>query len=275
MGEIMKKCGRCQIVKEDTEFSPSQLERSGGVCRPCCTEKAQNYRNTHRDKVRKYEQEYRPKYLEEHKEEKAAYQHEYYENNKEKFKVGSKKHREANRDELLEYAKTYYQLHKEEFKAYSKKSRQLNREKRNISQHIKRQTDPFEKIRHNVSNLIHITIKRNGSSKNGNSIINHLGYNIEQLKEHLEKQFEPWMSWDNWSKYNTKIWNDNDQTTWTWQLDHIIPQADLPYTAMTDDNFKTCWSLNNLRPYSAKLNSIDGANRIRHTKILMSPNNKN
>ena len=31
-------------------------------------------------------------------------------------------------------------------------------------------------------------------------------------------------------------------------------------------NFIKCWELKNLRPYSAKLNSIDGAKRIRHKK---------
>lgn len=28
---------------------------------------------------------------------------------------------------------------------------------------------------------------------------------------------------------------------------------------MEDDNFKRCWALENLRPYSAKQNIIDGA----------------
>jgi hypothetical protein len=46
--------------------------------------------------------------------------------------------------------------------------------------------------------------------------------------------------------------------------DHIIPQSKLQYTSMKDENFKKCWSLENLRPLSAKQNVIDGATRIRH-----------
>ena len=72
------------------------------------------------------------------------------------------------------------------------------------------------------------------------------------------------MNWDNWGRFISKKWNDHDKLTWTWQLDHIIPQSDLPYTSMEDDNFKKCWSLDNLRPLSAKQNYLDGINRVRH-----------
>lgn len=93
--------------------------------------------------------------------------------------------------------------------------------------------------------------------------IKYLPYTIQELKQHLENQFEPWMNWNNHGKY-TKNWNDQDSATWTWQIDHIIPSSTLPYTNMEEENFKKCWSLENLRPYSAKLNTIDGATRKRH-----------
>ena len=35
---------------------------------------------------------------------------------------------------------------------------------------------------------------------------------------------------------------------------------------MSDDNFKKCWALENLRPLAAKLNIKEGAQRIRHNK---------
>jgi hypothetical protein len=52
----------------------------------------------------------------------------------------------------------------------------------------------------------------------------------------------------------------------TWNLDHIVPRSDLPYASMTEDNFKKCWALSNMRPYSAKQNMIDGTTRARHAK---------
>lgn len=63
---------------------------------------------------------------------------------------------------------------------------------------------------------------------------------MQELKAHLEKQFEPWMSWDNYGAASTDMK--------TWQIDHIVPQSKLSYTAMTDDNFQKCWALSNLRP---------------------------
>lgn len=72
------------------------------------------------------------------------------------------------------------------------------------------------------------------------------------------------MNWNNHGKYDPKTWDDNDPNTWTWQLDHIIPHSEFKYTSTEDEEFKKCWALNNLRPYSAKKNLIDGASKIRH-----------
>ena len=74
------------------------------------------------------------------------------------------------------------------------------------------------------------------------------------------------MNWNNWGIYRSTTWDDHKQSTWTWQIDHIIPQADLPFSSMSDENFNKCWSLENLRPLNAKQNCIDGCTRIRHGK---------
>ena len=115
-----------------------------------------------------------------------------------------------------------------------------------------------------MSKTINKQIKSNGFSKSGKSTTKYLQYSFEELKKYLEKQFEPWMTWDNHGRYNSEIWDNNDQSTWTWQLDHIIPQSNLQYNSMEDNNFKKCWALENLRPYSAKQNWLDGILRIRH-----------
>jgi hypothetical protein len=114
-----------------------------------------------------------------------------------------------------------------------------------------------------VSRAVGNALKIIGSSKRGGSILNNLLYTIAELKIHIQNQFESWMTWQNQGKYNITTWNDNDSITWTWQLDHIIPQSSLPYTSMTDDNFKKCWALENLRPLSAKQNIIDGNRRFK------------
>jgi hypothetical protein len=62
------------------------------------------------------------------------------------------------------------------------------------------------------------------------------------------------MNWYNWGKYSLSTWDDNDSSTWTWNIDHIIPASNFKYVSVTDSEFLKCWSLENLRPYSAKSN---------------------
>jgi hypothetical protein len=119
--------------------------------------------------------------------------------------------------------------------------------------HIKRNNDPFYKLRNKISNLIRIALKKSNGSKSV-SCMKYLPYSIKELKIHLESQFESWMNWNNQGEYVLSQWNDNDLSTWKWQIDHIIPQSILPSSSMEDENFKKCWALENLRPLSAKDN---------------------
>lgn len=121
--------------------------------------------------------------------------------------------------------------------------------------------DPVKNIRKIVSHSINKSLKLNNSSKNGKSITKHLSYTIEDLKEHLRSQFEPWMSWNNHGAYNKKTWKDDNTLTWFWQIDHIIPVCNFNYTSMNDPEFQKCWALENLRPLSAKQNIIDNARK--------------
>jgi hypothetical protein len=125
----------------------------------------------------------------------------------------------------------------------------------------RRKTDPVFRLNGIISSSINKSLKRNGISKS-----KFLTYSIQELKEHLEKQFEPWMNWENHGVYNSETWKNDIQNTWTWNIDHIIPRSDLPYSSMKDENFNKCWALENLRPLSAKQNILEGANMVRHIK---------
>lgn len=108
-------------------------------------------------------------------------------------------------------------------------------------------SDPVKKLKHNVSTAIRDGIKRCGSSKKGNKTFDHLPYTPKELKEHLESQFESWMSWDNYG-------GRNDSEEKTWHIDHIKPQNSFIFTSLKDDQFQECWSLENLRPLEKKEN---------------------
>lgn len=121
--------------------------------------------------------------------------------------------------------------------------------------------DAAAKLRKNVSRVIGRALS---SGKGGESCTKYLPYSFQELKEHLEKQFESWMTWENYGSYDSKVWNDEDQSTWTWNIDHVIPQSKFQYETMRDTAFKECWALNNLRPFSSKDNFLQGVKRSRH-----------
>ena len=182
--------------------------------------------------------------------------------------ANQKSYYEDNKERRLEYQIQYAKDHKVDKKDYDKVYRQENKailnKKRVAYDSNRMKTDQVFRLRKLVSLTIRIYIKKSNSSKNRISIKKYLTYSFKELKDHIEKQFEPWMTWENQGSYFVSKWNDDDSSTWKWQLDHIIPQSDLPYISMEDDNFKKCWALENLRPYSAKQNLLDGTTRIRH-----------
>ncbi len=106
----------------------------------------------------------------------------------------------------------------------------------------RRKEDIAWKLRKNISITICNNLKNRGYKKQA-SCFNYLGYSIDQLKAHLELQFEPWMNWENWGKVSTQ--------ERTWNIDHIYPQSKLPYDNFEHPNFRKCWALENLRPLCA------------------------
>lgn len=116
------------------------------------------------------------------------------------------------------------------------------------------------RLRHITSFLIYLGLKKRNLTKDGKSGWAALPYTVKELRAHLESQFEPWMTWDNWGKYDPETFDSNPR----WQLDHIIPQSDFQFKEMGDEEWLKCWNLNNLRPLSAKQNVLDGTRRTRH-----------
>lgn len=232
---MSKCCPKCGIDKDKTEYSASQFLKKTGWCKLC----NKQYYQQNKQRVKQY--------IKDNKSKIDTYKKEWYQNNKQEKSAYNKEYRANNQATIASYKKDYYQKNKETI--LIDKKRIFN---------IRYNNDPNFKLRSNFSLRIRMALKKSNVLKNGDSILKYLPYSIEELKQHLEKQFEPWMTWDNHGKYDAKTWDDNNQNTWTWNIDHIIPQARLPYTSMTDDNFTKCWSLDNLRPYSAKQNIIDG-----------------
>jgi hypothetical protein len=263
-----KTCITCKITKSTADFQPRNPSKDGyrNDCRECLYIKKKKYREENAIAIKEHKKEFYQEnkkeiaveakaWREEHKEQISEQGKIYYQKNKDKISKYCDDYYLKNRDKILEQKKDYYQQNKKEI---------IQRVVKYGAERIK--TDMAYKLRKTVSKAVSDTLKYYGLHKNGESITKYLPYPIKELYEHLEKQFEDWMTWENHGNYDPKIWDDNDPTNWTWQIDHIIPQSDLPYKTMEDENFKQCWALENLRPLNAKQNQLDGATRIRHKK---------
>lgn len=169
------------------------------------------------------------------------------------------------------YNSLYHCNNKEKVSKQNQEYKKNNIEKINLYKRMynkqKYHADPNNKIRTVISKAIRQGLIRQDSSKCGGLCMDFLQFTIEELKRHLESKFESWMNWSNYGPYR-KTWDDNNQLTWTWQIDHIIPHSMFIYNSMQDNEFKKCWSIENLRPLCSKQNCIDGVLRLRHLNIL-------
>ena len=100
-----------------------------------------------------------------------------------------------------------------------------------------RQRTERDRLGRNFSTLMCTALKGNKAEQHWEDLV---PYNLAQLRQHLESQFIPPMSWDNYGTY--------------WEVDHIIPQNTFNFTKSTDHDFQICWSLANLRPLTVKEN---------------------
>lgn len=232
----IRKCSKCHQEKE----YPSEFTKRTSFCKKCrnkeLKEKNRQIRSLLLPRVKKS------------KEDILIKSYEWRKNNPEKRKKSIKKYNDAH----IEQRRKYYLKNRDRKILYSKNYIINNRDRVN-SQTRNRRKNPIHRLRHDVSVLIRHGI----NGEKCGSFLKKIPYTIEQLKEHLQSKFESWMTWDNWGTYNIEKWNDNDMSTWTWQIDHIIPHAKFKYSSMEDEDFKKCWALENLRPYSAKQNVLE------------------
>jgi len=135
---------------------------------------------------------------------------------------------------------------KERTKAYNAeyKSRPEIKERTNQRARDRYHSDSVYRMGRIVSNNIYKALKAYGWTKDG-STFDYLPYTPEELAEHLEKQFDEHMTWDNHGTY--------------WHIDHIRPHASFKYDSLDHPDFQKCWALENLRPLKASENMSKGS----------------
>lgn len=172
------------------------------------------------------------------KEEKKEYDKQYYRSNKEKRAKLNKTYYEENKEIRALSNKLYYDENREKLTIYKREY------KKN-----KLKTNPAFKLQHNIRRLISQSFQTSGIKKDTktNKI---LGLSIIDFKSYIEKQFEPWMNWNNYGRYS----RENERT---WQIDHKIPIS----LAKAQEEIIKLNHYTNLRPLCSKEN-LDKRDRL-------------
>jgi hypothetical protein len=151
-------------------------------------------------------------------------------------KVADKKWRDSNKEYISSKSKTWYEKNKEHRKEYLKEYREKNidniRKTKRDYERNRKARDPLYKLISNFRTAIYQVLKENQIQKNGH-YFEVLKYSPENLIERLESKFKDGMTWDNYGE---------------WHVDHIKPISLFQITEIGDDEFMSCWSLDNLQP---------------------------
>jgi hypothetical protein len=150
-----------------------------------------------------------------------------------------KKYRLNNRKKIAKISKKYSLNNKEKISKKNKKYHLNNKEIRNKKLSIKRKNNFNFKLKGNLRVRLYQAVK--GTNKSA-STMELLGCSIDKLWNHLESQFKPWMTKENYG---------------LWHVDHIIACAKFDLTC--PEQQRTCFHYTNLQPLEAIENMRKGA----------------
>jgi len=212
-------------------------------------EAQKKYLDNNKDKIKEYQKKYRN----DHKDKLLNYRNE----NKDKAKKGYEKYLNKNKDKIREYQRIWQSNNKYQAKEYSRNNRDKARKRQREYCRNKRYTD----IQYKLSCIIRSRLKHSLRLKpRVSSAIKELGCTLEELKLHLEAQFQPGMTWDNRGFYG-------------WHIDHIKPLASFDLT--DPEQFKQACHYSNLQPLWATDNLSKGAKIIDKKQSLEHMANTN
>tara|TARA_B110000008_G_scaffold38943_1_gene35716 strand:+ start:979 stop:1551 length:573 start_codon:yes stop_codon:yes gene_type:complete len=161
-------------------------------------------------------------------------------NNPEKNNARRRKWTQNNREKERARVRKYYQNNPEKKRAYDRKSRQRPEYKKRVNARYRERyrTDPQFRIECCLRSRLRSALK---GKKKSASTMKLVGCSISHLKEHLEKQFIPGMTWENQGK---------------WHVDHMMPCAS--FDLSDPEQQRRCFHYTNLQPLWGKENQSKG-----------------
>lgn len=211
-----KWCAKCKDFLDVSEFYLDRNNCFSSYCIPCSNKSCRENYNAEEAKI--YNKKYREK-------------------NKEYLNLKTKEWNERNKERISENKRLYYIENKTDI---SEKKAQRTK--------IRYKTEPVFRMKENYRRRLQRLFS--GEYKKSKKTEEILGCNVNFFKQHIESQFESWMSWDNYGKY------DGNYKT-GWDLDHIIPISWA--TTEEDIHFLNHWS--NFQPLCSKVNRDEKRNK--------------
>lgn len=166
---------------------------------------------------------------------------------------------EEKKARLSEYKRIYNNKKKniDYQKAYQKEYRRLNKDRRNQYYKNRLLNDNLFKLSSNIRNLIGQYLRNDGYKKKSKTQ-DILGCKFDDLRIYLESKFEPWMTWDNYGKYNGDV-------KFGWDIDHIVPIS----SAMSEDDLYILNHYTNLQPLCSYENRVIKRDKIKCQQHLV------
>lgn len=226
----MKICGVCKQEKSLLEFykrKKGSIDGLMGTCKLCMGENSKKWHKENPEKIKKSLEKYKLNNPEKIKESYKKYRL----NNLEKVRAKDKKCAKNRR-------KLFPKKCKESLLKWHLKNPTWRTEYRR-KYNKKRRSSAKGKLSDNMSTRMYQFLKSNKNNQHWESFVS---YTLNDLKDHLEKQFKDGMTWENYGVY--------------WEVDHIIPIAVFNFNSPEDIDFKKCWALSNLQPLGKRLNRI-------------------
>lgn len=256
-GGAFKSCTKCQEIKPLQDFGILITVNSGrrSACKKCEAARALEHHHKNRDDILS---RYAIRRAAE-PERFNAYARKSHARHREERNFAAKQWKSQNTDYVTAYNKKYYQENRDEllgrYAEWANANRDYRREymrgwyAKNPDKYSEYHLTRAQSVKYRIENALRCRIWSEivGGSKGGRRTIDLLDFTVSDLRKHLERQFTPGMSWDNYGD---------------WQIDHIIPLASFEYETPEDPSFKFAWSLTNLQPLWAEENKSKLAKRL-------------
>ena len=213
----MKICSKCAISKEHDQFYKRKESLDGlkSNCKDCVRDTVKKYAKNNSEKI-------------------ALKKKLWHQENKEKEALRKQKWYNANKEAVSAREKIYYQKNKKRILA-----------QHNEYHHRKQTADPMYRVTKNLRSRCYSAMKGKFKESTTKKLI---GCTTKELRQHLETQFEPGMTWDNYGVHG-------------WHIDHILPCDS--FDLLDIEQQRECFHFTNLQPLWAEDNLKKSNNKPR------------